>query len=449
MIKDIIASFATKHIKKKLDKWTITEEDTVDLFREIRLTLLDADVNLLVVKNFIKSLKEKVNGMVIEETQKMDDVVLTIIKEELVKLLGENTSELQLNNKLTKIMMVGLNGAGKTTTCAKIANYIKKQGKKPLVVGLDIYRPAAFEQLKKLCIDNNIEYFDKGTQNPIITAKDAVEYALNANCDVIIYDTAGRMQTNTELMNELKDIKSKVNPDEILLVVDAMAGQEINNVANEFNSILDLTGFIATKMDNDARFGAIMSLIALTQIPVKFSGTGEKISNLDKFHPDRVANRILGLGDIMTFAEKAKENIDEDMVKKSMSRMMSGKFDLEDLMTIMNQVGKMGSLGSIVKMFPAFQKISESQTEGAEQKMNVWTYLMSSMTKKEKRNPHILERETTRKIRIVKGSGRKMDELNKLLSEWKKIKTKMDEFGKLIKSGKNPLASLMNGGKLF
>jgi signal recognition particle subunit SRP54 len=341
------------------------------LFREIRLTLLDADVNLLVVKNFIKSLKEKVNGMVIEETQKMDDVVLTIIKEELVKLLGENTSELQLNNKLTKIMMVGLNGAGKTTTCAKIANYIKKQGKKPLVVGLDIYRPAAFEQLKKLCIDNNIEYFDKGTQNPIITAKDAVEYALNANCDVIIYDTAGRMQTNTELMNELKDIKSKVNPDEILLVVDAMAGQEINNVANEFNSILDLTGFIATKMDNDARFGAIMSLIALTQIPVKFSGTGEKISNLDKFHPDRVANRILGLGDIMTFAEKAKENIDEDMVKKSMSRMMSGKFDLEDLMTIMNQVGKMGSLGSIVKMFPAFQKISESQTEGAEQKMNV------------------------------------------------------------------------------
>jgi len=342
--------------------------------------------------------------------------------------------------------MVGLNGAGKTTSCAKIAYYIKnKLNKNPLLVGVDIYRPAAIEQLKKLSNDNNLDFFDKGNQNPVVTAKESISIAEKNGNNVVIIDTAGRMQTNEELMNELVDIKNKTNPDEILLVVDAMSGQDIINVASEFNNKLGLTGFIVTKLDTDARGGAVLSLVSLLNVPIKFIGNGEKVSNLDLFYPERIADRILGLGDIVTLAEQARDNLDETQMKKSFARMMAGKMDLEDLLRTTQQMSKLGSMGSIMKMLPTSisSKVNDSQIDEAERKVAIWQILMSSMTLKERRNPVLFKRDQDRKIRVVKGSGRKMDELNKLLKEWENSKKKMEEMGKMIKGGKNPFAGLI------
>lgn len=444
MFKSMIASIVAKNMKKKLENSTIKEEDLVDVLKQIRISLLDADVNLTVTKNLIKNIREAAIGTVIDPGKKPDDTLLLIIKEELIKVLGSETKTIDFKKKNLKIMMVGLQGSGKTTTVAKIANFAKnKFNKKPLLVACDIYRPAAIDQLKTLANDIKVDFYEKQTQDPIKTAKQSIEVAEKNKDDLIIVDTAGRLHTNKELMDELVKIKKAINPDEILLVVDAMAGQDIVNVAQEFNDALSLTGIVITKLDSDARAGAALSLRSILDVPIKLTGVGEKVGSLDVFHPDRIADKILGFGDMITLAEQAAENLDEKVVKKSFQRMLSGKMDLEDLMNQMEQISKMGSLGSIMSMLPNAPKISEDKISDVEQRMKNWKVLLSSMTLKERRNPSLLKKNPNRKIRILKGSGRKADELNKLLSEWEKAKQRMEEVGKQIKKGQNPFAGWM------
>lgn len=446
IFKSMLSGIIARNMKKKLTNWTITEEDVTEVLKQIRIALLDADVNLLVVKNFIKSVREKAVGYVMEKGQEPDKVLLSIVKEELVSILGKNQEDLIVDQNQTRIMLVGLNGAGKTTTIAKVANWLKvRKGLNPLLVALDIYRPAAIDQLDQLAQKINVPCYKENSKDASEIAQHALHEANQNGNNVILFDTAGRLQTNVELMQELKDIKKVVKPQEIILVVDAMAGQDIINVAREFHQALDLTGLIITKLDSEARAGAVLSITNLLNIPVKFTGTGEAIGSLDVFYPERMADQILGLGDIMSLAEKAADRIDEDSAKKSFTRMLSGKFDLEDLMRQMEQISKLGSLGGIMKMLPGnlASKISESQITDAEQRIMGWKILMSSMTKKERRNPALFKKEPNRKIRVIKGSGRKPDELNKMLSQWEKAKIKMDELGRKIKSGKNPLMDLL------
>jgi signal recognition particle subunit SRP54 len=328
---------------------------------------LDADVNLLVVKDFIKSIRQKSVGQIVNQGEDHQQVMIRIIKDELETILGSQKADIKLNNKLTKIMLVGLQGSGKTTTVAKLANYFKnKFNKKPLVVALDIYRPAAIDQLETLAKETKVDFYQKGTQDPVITADESLEIARAQGNDIIIYDTAGRLQTDEKLMNELVAIRNKVSPDEIIMVVDAMSGQDVVNVATEFNNYLNLSGFIITKLDSDARAGAALSLIHLLNVPIKFTGVGEKIGSLDIFYPERMADRILGFGDIASLAEKASEVIDETKAKKSLARMLAGKMDLEDLMQQMQQLAKMGSAGGLMKMLPNMPKVSDQQVSDAE-----------------------------------------------------------------------------------
>lgn len=444
MFKSMIASIVAKNMKKKLDSSTIKEEDLVDVLKQIRISLLDADVNLGVTKTLIKNIREQAVGTMVDPGSKPSDTLLLIIKEELIKILGSETKTIDFKKKDLKIMMVGLQGSGKTTTVAKIANFAKnKHNKKPLLVACDIYRPAAIDQLKTLANEIKVDFYEKQTQDPVITSKQAIKLASENKNDLTIIDTAGRLHTNQELMDELKKIKKTVNPDEILLVVDAMAGQDIVNVATEFHNALNLTGIVITKLDSDARAGAALSLRCILDVPIKLTGVGEKVGSLDVFHPDRIADKILGFGDMLTLAEQAAENLDEKVVKKSFQKMLSGKMDLDDLMNQMEQIAKMGSLGSIMNMLPNAPKITEDKINDVEHKMKVWKVLLSSMTLKERRNPSLLRRNPTRRIRIINGSGRKADELNKMLSEWEKAKERMDNVGKMLKKGQNPFSGWM------
>ncbi|WP_412032040.1 signal recognition particle protein [Malacoplasma muris] len=444
MFQSMIASIVSKSMKKKLENSTIKEEDLIDVLKQIRISLLDADVNLTVTKTLLKNIKESAVGTIVDPGKDADQVLLVIVKEELLKILGEKTASIDYKKNPLKIMMVGLQGSGKTTTAAKIAYFLKtKHSKKPLLVAADIYRPAAIDQLKTLSNEINVDFYDKQKQNPVKTSKESIEIARKNGNDAIIVDTAGRLQTNKELMDELVNIKKNFSPDEILLVVDAMAGQDIINVAQEFNDKLKLTGFIITKLDSDARAGAALSLRSILNVPIKFTGVGEKIGSLDIFHPDRVADKILGYGDMMTLAEQAAENLDEKVVKRSFQKMLSGNMDLEDLMNQMEQLTKMGSIGSIMQMLPGAPKITENKLNEIEEKMKTWKVLLSSMTVKERRNPAIIKKNNNRKIRITKGSGKKMDDLNKLLNEWEKSKARMEEVGKVIKKGQNPFSEWM------
>ena len=444
MLKSMIASIVSKSMKKKLNDLVIKEEDIVDVLKQIRISLLDADVNLGVTKTLLKNIRETAVGSIVDPGKDPSDVLLLIIKDELLKMLGKQTSLIDYKKKQLRIMLVGLQGSGKTTTANKVAYFLKnKQSKKPLLVGADIYRPAAIEQLKTLAGEIGVDFYDKKTQNPVKTAKESITIAEKNKNDTIIIDTAGRLQTNEELMDELVNIKKSFSPDEILFVADAMAGQDIINVAQEFHNKLKLTGMIITKLDSDARAGAVLSLISIINVPIKFTGIGEKPAALDVFHPDRMVDKILGYGDMITLAEQAAEKLDENVVKKSFQKMLSGKMDLEDLMNQMEQITKMGSIGSIMSMLPNAPKITDQKIDEIEHKMKVWRVLLSSMTQKERRNPMLIKKNANRKLRIVNGSGRKMDELNKMLSEWEKSKEKMEEVGKVIKKGQNPFSQWM------
>lgn len=444
MIKSFISNIVSKHMSKKLNDMYIKEEDITELLKQIRITLLEADVNLLVVKDFIKNIRQKSVDQMVPQGMDPQQFILTIIKEELTKILGSQNVPLNYDRKPLKVMLVGLQGSGKTTTAGKIATYCKtKQNKKPLLVALDVYRPAAIDQLQTLAKESNVDFFQKGTQNPVKTAKEAINIASENSNDVIIFDTAGRLQTNDELMDELVNIRNAVHPDEILLVVDAMSGQDMINVAQQFNDTLDLSGFIITKLDSDARAGVALSLIHLLNVPVKLTGNGEKLGSLDIFYPERIADRIIGLGDIMTLAEKASSVIDETQTKKSLTKMFSGKMDLEDLMLQMQQIKKMGSLGSIAKMIPAAQNLADSDLESAEERIRIWTILMNSMTLKERKNPILFKKQPSRKERVIKGSGRKPDEFNKLINQWEKFRKQMEDIGKELRKGKNPFLKFM------
>ena len=445
MLKSFISNIVAKHMSKKLNDMYIKEEDITELLKQIRISLLEADVNLLVVKDFIKNIRAQAVEQIVPKGMDPQQFMLTIIKEELTKILGSKNVPINFKTKPLKIMLVGLQGSGKTTTAGKIANYTKtKNSSKPLLVALDVYRPAAIDQLHTLAEQTNVDFYQKGNQNPVITAKEAMRFAENNSNDVIIFDTAGRLQTNEQLMNELVNIKNAVHPDEILLVVDAMAGQDMINVAKEFNDILSLTGFIITKLDSDARAGVALSLIHLLNVPVKLTGSGEKLGSLDMFYPERIADRIIGLGDIMTLAEKANDVIDEAQTKRSLTKMFSGKMDLEDLMIQMQQLKKIGSLGSIVKMMPAMQNIADDDIDTAEERIRIWDILMNSMTAKERKNPILFKKQPSRKERVIKGSGRKPDEFNKLINQWEKMRKQMEDIGKELRRGKNPFAKFFH-----
>lgn len=442
-INGLIGNIVAKRMSKKITSSTIKEEDISDLLREIRIVLLDSDVNIFVVKKFISNIKEKVVGEILSPNEKISDFILRVIKEELVEILGGKKQDINTNKKQLKIMLVGLQGSGKTTTIAKLGNHFKhKFSKKPLLVAADIYRPAAIDQLEQLAKSTNIDFYKENISDAAKITKHALDVADAQNNDVVLVDTAGRLQTNSELMDELIAVKKAISPDEILLVVDAMSGQDIANVAQEFNNKLKLTGLIITKLDSDARAGATLSLTSMLNVPIKFIGTGEKVGSLDIFYPERMADRILGLGDVMTLAEKAADVVDENQAKHALQRMLSGKMDLEDLMRQMEQLTQLGSLSGVMKMVPTnfLKNMSNEKVEKIEENMNKWKILLSSMTKKERRNPKLFKKQPNRKVRVVKGSGVKMDELNKLLKQWEDGKSKMAEMGKKLQMGKNPFS---------
>lgn len=444
MLKTFIAKLVSKHMSKKLNDRVIKKEDITELLKQIRISLLEADVNLLVVKDLIKSIRAKAVDQYVPDKLDPQQFMLTLIKEELVNILGGIKKDIDFSKSPTKIMLVGLQGSGKTTTAGKLSLYAKnKFNKKPLLVALDIYRPAAIDQLQTLAQEVNVDFFQKGKQRPELIANQVLDYAKANNNSFIVFDTAGRLQTNEELMDELAKIKHAIKPDEIFLVVDSMAGQDMINVAKEFNDKLNLTGFIITKLDSDARAGVALSLTHLLNIPIKLMGNGEKLGSLEQFYPERMADRILGLGDIMTLAEKAKDVIDENSAKKSLMKMLAGKMDLEDLLVQTRQMQKLGSLGSIVKMIPNAEKLMDQDVDAAEERIRIWTILMNSMTLKERKNPHLFKKQPSRRERVIKGSGRKPDEFNKLINTWEKFRKQMEEMGNKLKRGINPFSNFL------
>lgn len=436
---DFLANRMKKSIEKNLKKTTLNEDNIKEVLREIRLSLLEADVNVDVVKKFIKKIEDKSQGEFIQDGLRADQQMIKIVHEELVEILGKVNTPLEINKKPSIIMMAGLQGAGKTTTVGKLSNLIsKKYKKKVLMVGLDIYRPGAIDQLVELGNKNNLDTFEKGKQSPVKTAKEAVDFAQKNNYDVIILDTAGRLQIDKTLMKELNDIRKAVSPQEIILTVDGMTGQDIINVSQEFNKTLKLSGVIVTKLDGDARGGATLSITDITKLPIKFIGEGEGINALAEFHPKRMADRILGLGDVDTLFEKAAAVVDQRTMEKTMKRMFAGQFDLEDLRNQLAQFAKMGNISGLMKMMPGMNgKINETQIEQAQKRLFVANVLMDSMTVKERRDPRILKA-ITRKQRILKGSGRTEKEYNDLLNQFDKGKKQVLEMAKQMKSGKMP-----------
>ncbi|MDW2834639.1 signal recognition particle protein [Mesomycoplasma ovipneumoniae] len=426
---DFLTNRIQSSLKKIQKSVTINEQDLAEIIREIRLALLEADVNLLVVKNFIAQVKNQVltNGLTSKLNPQQE--FLKILHQNLVSVLGVSAKPINFSKKPTTIMLVGLQGSGKTTTTAKLAVYARQKNfsKKILLVACDTYRPAAIDQLKQLGKQVSIDvfYIEK---TPVEIAKDALIYSKNNNYDLVIFDTAGRLSINSELMNELAEIKTTVKPDQILFVLDALSGQDIINVAETFHKEINLTGSIITKLDSNARAGAALSITHLLKIPILFIGSGEKISALELFHPNRIADRILGMGDVMSLLEQAEENIDKQTVKKLSHRMFSGQFNLDDLLNSLAQIQKIGKFSKIIKMIPGLSgKINASQIDDVEQKMKLYKILISSMTLEERKKPKLLKN-PSRRNRIIRGSGRTGAEFNRLISEFESMSKKMSEF---------------------
>ena len=431
--------FIQKRMKKSMDKinkkMSITEEDIVEVLRDVKMSLLEADVNLEIVRAFTKEVKEKVLESKIIGKLNQQETFLKIFKDELVKILGQKKCEVKIKKVPTSIMLIGLQGSGKTTTAAKLSTFLKRKKicQNPLLVAADVYRPAAREQLKQLAKQIQTDYFTLDENDAIKIAKKSFDVAYNNKNDFIIIDTAGRLSIDDKLMDELKQIKKHVHPDYIFLVVDAMSGQDVINVAKTFNENLELDGSIITKLDSDARGGAALSISYLLQVPIVFIGVGEKTSNLELFHSDRMADRILGMGDVMSLIEKASEEVDEKLVKKIGYKMLTGKFDLTDLMNSLEQIKKMGKMKAILRMIPGLaNKIDDTKIEEAENKFRIYTILINSMTEQEKKLPKLLKN-AERKARILKGSGRSAHEYNMLLTDFERMAKQMKDMadGKL------------------
>lgn len=405
----------------------ITEANIGDAIREIKMALLEADVNYEVVKEFTSNVKEKALGLDVNKSLKPDEVFIKLVKDELISLLGSDYVPLVTDKKFTCIMLVGLQGSGKTTTCGKIANLVrKKNSKNPLLVACDVYRPAAIDQLCEVGKSLNIPVFTKGKEDPRVIVKEALEYAKTNNNDYVIIDTAGRLHVDEELMNELKDINEIAKPDEIILVIDAMMGQDAINVIRGFNDKLPLTGAILTKMDGDTKGGVALSVRHLTNIPIKFVGDSEKLDGLSPFYPERMAERILDMGDILSIAEKAESVIDEDEAKDLTRKMKKGSYDLEDFLTNMKQIRKLGPLENILKMLPGARNMGLNNINIDPKDMAHVEAIVLSMTPYERRNPEVLK--ASRKIRIAKGSGRSVEEVNRLLKQFEMMKDMMKKM---------------------
>ena len=419
----------SKVMKKLRGESHLTEKNMDEMLKEVRIALLEADVNYKVVKDFVNGVKEKALGEKVFEKLNPSEMVVKIVRDELVNLLGSDSCELIYNkNKPTIILLVGLQGSGKTTTAGKLANLMKtKLNKKVLLAACDVYRPAAIDQLDQIAKQINVPIINLGTKmNPVDIALKAKEEAFNDHYDVLIIDTAGRLQIDEALMDELKNIKAKVQPDEILLLTDAMAGQDSVNVAKKFNEDLKLTGAIMSKMDGDSRGGAALSIAHVTGVPIKFIGTGEKLNDIDIFHPDRMAERILGMGDVLTLIDKVSENIDEKDAKRSVKKMVEGNFTLDDMLKQMKQVQKLGSLGGILKLIPGMPKVNDSQLAAAEKEMKNFEVIINSMTPEERAHPEILK--NSRKVRIANGSGKTNADVNKVLKKYDQMKLMMKQM---------------------
>ncbi len=420
--------------KKLRGQAKLTEANMDDMLREIRTALLEADVNFKVVKEFTNRVKEQAIGQEVLKKVSPSQMIVKIVHDEIVKLLGEDQCEITfVAHRPTVIMMVGLQGSGKTTTAGKLARLMKKKlAKKVLLVAGDVYRPAAIDQLKTVAKQVDVECFSLGDKiSPVEIAVKGYEKALNEKFDVVIIDTAGRLQIDEVLMQELVNIENAVHPDEELLLVDAMAGQDAINVAKAFHEKLKLTGMIMSKLDGDSRGGAALSIKHLTGIPIKYIGVGEKLEDLEIFYPERMADRILGMGDVVSLVEKVQEEIDEKSARKAANKMMSGTFNLEDMLAQMEQMNKLGPLGKILKMIPGMPKISEEDQEKAQAQMKKVRAIIYSMTPKERKNPEIIK--NSRKQRIALGSGTTSTDINKLLNQFEQMKKMMKEMPSMMK----------------
>ncbi len=420
------------HIFSKLTKrGKLTELEIKTAMREVRVALLEADVNLKVAKQFIAEVSEKAVGQEILTSLNPAQQVIKIVNEELIALMGAKNAKLEVSSKLpTVIMMCGLQGAGKTTLCGKLALHLKKQGKRPLLVAGDIYRPAAISQLQVVGKSVQVEVFEKGTQSPVKTAKQAIEYARSMNYDTVVLDTAGRLQIDDKLMQELEEIKKAVDVTETLLVVDSMTGQEAVNVADTFNSRLEITGVVLTKLDGDTRGGACLSVKAVTGKPIKFIGVGEKVTDLEPFYPDRMASRILGMGDVLSLIEKAQQAITEEDAKKMQQKMRENAFTLTDYLEQFAMMKKMGGAQAMLSMLPGAGKYKINENDVDEKKLERNKAIILSMTVAERENPAIID--AKRKRRIAAGSGTSVQEINQLLKQFDQTKMLM----KQLKGGK-------------
>lgn len=405
----------------------ITEENISEVTREIRLALLEADVNYKVVKEFVNNVKEKALGEEVQKSLKPGDVFVKIVKDELTELLGGEKKDLNLSGNPALLMLVGLQGSGKTTTIGKIANLLrKKHAKKPLLVACDVYRPAAIEQLKQIGKQLNIEVYEEGKKDPVEIVNNAIKYAKDNKYDYVLIDTAGRLHIDEPLMEELNNIKDSVHPHEILLVIDSMMGQDAINVIEGFNNSLPLTGVVLTKLDGDTRGGVALSVRHLTNVPIKFIGVSEKMDGLDYFDPERMAGRILGMGDIISLVEKAQEAIDEKEAEKTAKRMQQGKFDLEDFLSTMKQIKKLGPLENLLKLLPGANKMGLNNVKINPKDMAHVEAIVLSMTPQERRHPEIIK--ASRKTRIAKGCGLSVQEVNKLLTQFDQMKKMMKQM---------------------
>lgn len=420
------------HVFSKLTKrGKLTELEIKQAMREIRIALLEADVNIKVTKDFIASVSEKAVGQDIIKSLNPTQQVIKIVNEELISLMGGTNQKLEVSSKPpTVIMMCGLQGAGKTTLSGKLASMLKKQGKKPLMVACDVYRPAAIKQLQVVGSQAGVEVFEMGNDNPVKIASAGVEHAKKFGFDTVIIDTAGRLEIDDGLMTELENIISTVAPTEILLVVDSMTGQVAVNVSEEFNRRLGLTGVVLTKLDGDTRGGACLSIKAVTGKPIKFCGVGEKLTDIEPFHPDRMANRILGMGDVLTLIEKAQQAVTEADAKKLEQKLKENTFDLNDYLDQIEMLKKMGGASAVMSMMPGMGKLKIKEGDIDEDEIYKVKAIIQSMTKKERTNPQILN--YSRKMRIAQGSGTSLQEINKLLKQYEQIKVLI----KQMKGGK-------------
>ena len=417
----------TKALDKIKGYGKITEDNIKDVLREIKISLLEADVNYQIVKEFVETVKEKSLGKEVQSSIKPSEMFVKIVHDEIVNLLGKEKADLVTNKNPTILLLIGLQGTGKTTTAGKLATFLrKKYNKKPLLVACDIYRPAAIDQLDQLAKQINIPIYKEDSKDPVQIAKNSISYAKENNLDYIIIDTAGRLQIDEKLVEELKNINKEVNPHEILLVLDSMMGQDGVNVIKGFKEELNITGVILTKLDGDTRGGIALSLRKLTDVPIKFIGISEKMDGLSYFDPERMANRILGMGDIVSLVEKAEELISEKEAKELSKKMEKGKFDLDDFLKQMKTMKKLGSIEGILKLIPGASKLGLNNIKIDPKDILHVEAIILSMTKEERRNPDIIK--ASRKQRIAKGSGRTVQEVNRLLTNFEQTQKMMKQF---------------------